>query len=143
MADLPTFRYHLDPLGSGAIVASDARCARCEQSRGFVYSGPVFSAHPEPLDDRLCPWCIADGSAAAAFDAEFVPLDGEVADIPRDAQEELEKRTVSFTGWQEVEWLAHCDDAMAFVAYTTDGSPSGYVFRCLHCGTLRTYSDSA
>jgi hypothetical protein len=26
------------------------------------------------LDDQLCPWCIADGRAAAKFDAQFTDV---------------------------------------------------------------------
>jgi len=39
--DLPTFRYHPDPLASGSIAASDAACACCNQHRGFIYTGPT------------------------------------------------------------------------------------------------------
>ncbi|REJ66450.1 MAG: hypothetical protein DWQ31_14945 [Planctomycetota bacterium] len=31
---LPVFKYHPDPLDTGAIAASDAICACCGQSRG-------------------------------------------------------------------------------------------------------------
>jgi uncharacterized protein CbrC (UPF0167 family) len=35
-------------------------------------STPARSYAIEELEDAFCPWCIADGSAAEQFDAEFV-----------------------------------------------------------------------
>ncbi|HWT95888.1 MAG TPA: CbrC family protein [Solirubrobacteraceae bacterium] len=120
MSELPTFRLHADQLASGAVVRSDARCLSCEQPRGYVYSGPVFSVRDD-LYDALCPWCVADGSAAARFDASFVDIArDELMALPPEIRDELEHRTVSYTGWQEAEWLAHCGDAMTFLA-TVDG----------------------
>jgi uncharacterized protein CbrC (UPF0167 family) len=67
--DFPTFRYHPDPIATGSVVVSDTTCVCCGQARGFIYMGPVTA--DEELDEALCPWCIADGSAARRFDAEF------------------------------------------------------------------------
>jgi uncharacterized protein CbrC (UPF0167 family) len=67
---LPDFRYHPDPLGSGSVIASAESCDACGQARGYVYDGPVYAE-----DDQwvFCPWCIADGTAARRYDAEFTP----------------------------------------------------------------------
>ena len=55
----------------------------CGESRGFIYSGPVYGQ--EELDSSICPWCIADGSAAEKFDAEFTDVgSGIPADVPDD-----------------------------------------------------------
>lgn len=67
--DLPKFRYHLNPLKTGSIIKSDKECESCDKVRGFIYTGSVYSIHS--VDD-ICPWCIADGSAAEKFDASFV-----------------------------------------------------------------------
>ncbi|WP_084910671.1 CbrC family protein [Burkholderia ubonensis] len=40
---LPTFRYHPDPLGTGSVVESDARCVCCGVARGYRYAGPVYA----------------------------------------------------------------------------------------------------
>src|SRR5829696_5934611 len=80
-AGLPTFRYHPDPVGSGSFELSPARCPYCGVDRTYVYTGPVY-AIDEP--DPPCPRCIADGSFAAQFDAEFTDaaaLAGLDADI--------------------------------------------------------------
>src|SRR6266480_2367057 len=66
---LPEFRYHPDPRATGVIVASEARCVACSRTRGFIYTGPVYAE--QEFIDAFCPWCIADGTAARRFDAEF------------------------------------------------------------------------
>lgn len=111
---LPSFPYHPDPLLSGSIVASDSKCVCCEQARGYIYTGPVFSEE-DGLDDALCPWCIADGQAHKKFDAVFVDDEGIDGEISETAAEELTTRTPGFNSWQQEQWMVCCDDAMAFV----------------------------
>src|SRR5215212_4957530 len=92
MADLPTFRYHPDPLATGAIQPSEEECICCGEARGFIYTGPIYAE--EDLDDSFCPWCIADGSAAEKFDATFTDLDALCfAKLPREVTEEVANRT--------------------------------------------------
>ena len=178
---LPTFRYHPDPIATGSIVRSSAVCRCCTRARGYIYTGPVYS--PEGgLDDALCPWCIADGSAARRFGASFTDEAG-VGDygsweaVPASVVTEIAERTPAFTGWQQGRWWTHCGDGAAYLgpagraeltgnwtaalpAIQADvgyegaewdeylelldsiGSPTAYVFRCLHCGQLGGYSDS-
>src|SRR5690349_10082418 len=89
--DLPVFRYHLDPIASGSIEASDAECVCCNMRRGFIYTGPAYSE--AELDESLCPWCIADGSAHETFDASFTD-EAQIPDgIPQDVIEEVTFRT--------------------------------------------------
>jgi uncharacterized protein CbrC (UPF0167 family) len=110
---LPDFRYHPDPVGTGSVVASAVDCACCGQRRPFTYVGPVYAA--EDLDDRLCPWCIGDGRAAAMFSAEFT--DGQwraPGDVPADVADAILHRTPGFTGWQESRWMHHRGDAAEF-----------------------------
>ncbi|WP_264169817.1 CbrC family protein [Burkholderia cepacia] len=40
---LPAFRYHPDPLATGSVIRSDARCVCCGDARGYVYAGPVHA----------------------------------------------------------------------------------------------------
>jgi len=112
-ATLPSFQYHPDPLATGAIEASDVECACCRRHRGFIYGGPVYGEHD--LHDLLCPWCIADGSAARQFDACFAddhPL--HKAKLAQHIIEEVSLRTPAFHSWQQEQWYAHCNDACAF-----------------------------
>src|SRR5437867_1874998 len=115
---LPTFKYHPDPLATGSIERSEVECVCCGRERGYVYTGPVYSK--EELLDRICPWCIADGSAHTKFDAEFTDAEGigeyspEPA-VPREVIEEVVFRTPGFSGWQQERWLACCGDAAAYL----------------------------
>jgi uncharacterized protein CbrC (UPF0167 family) len=111
---LPAFRYHPDPLASGSIVESKETCRCCEQNRGYIYAGPVYSEEDD-LDDVLCPWCIADGSAHDKFDATFVDIEAFPDETPKSAIEEIMNRTPGYSAWQSEKWPACCGDATAFL----------------------------
>ena len=114
MADaLPTFKYHPDPIASGSVEPSDAKCQCCKKARGYIYTGPVYAE--DELDNALCPWCIADGSANEKFEAEFVDSEAFDEDVPAEAMEEITQRTPGFATWQSEHWPACCDDATAFL----------------------------
>ena len=169
MTDLPTFRYHPDPLATGSIVVSDVQCEACGKRRGYVYDGPVFAADEI---DSLCPWCIADGTANSEFDAEFTDVEPLPDGIPSAVVEEICCRTPGFSGWQQERWLFHCQDGAEYLgrvgweqieghdeavallledgwpadvlpAITKDGDLTGYLFRCRHCGVLLAYADAS
>ena len=109
---LPSFRYHPDPIGTGAVKPSDAVCACCQLERGFIYTGPVYGkSRPR---GRICPWCISDGSASdqGALFSDSHPL--MMAGVPNEIVDEVHLRTPSFSSWQQEEWLAHCGDACEF-----------------------------
>ena len=113
---IPEFKYHPDPIATGSIVKSEATCRCCNQARGFIYAGPVYAE--EKLDQAICPWCIADGSAAARFDAVYVDpesIGGAETEVPESVRDELGRRTPGFAGWQQERWLACCNDAAAFL----------------------------
>lgn len=156
--ELPTFRYHPNPVATGAFVLEPGRCSSCGLDRGYVYKGPIYAIE-EP--DPPCPWCIADGSFAARFDAEFTDP-APLAGLDPAVIEEVTRRTPGYAGWQQEQWLTHCNDAAVFlgaVGYeellahpealellrqdmgdddvqglSRDGSPTAYLFRCRHCG---------
>jgi uncharacterized protein len=111
--ELPKFRYHPDPISSGSIIASDKPCQCCGKTRGYIYTGPVYSE--EDLDDAICPWCIADGSAHTKFDASFVDTEAFDEDTPEDAVDEIVERTPGFNSFQSETWPSCCDDAAAFL----------------------------
>jgi uncharacterized protein len=112
--EFPEFPYHPDPRATGSVVVSDTSCVACGQSRGFVYTGPVYSQ--DELVDSLCPWCIADGSAAEKYEAEFTDVGwGVPADVPPAVVMQVATRTPCFSGWQREHWLYHCGDAAAFL----------------------------
>ena len=110
---LPSFRYHPDPIGSGSIAESGAICKSCGQAPGYIYTASVYSV--EELDDALCPWCIADGSAHKKFDASFVDERAFAEGVPESAIAEISQRTPGYSSWQTEFWPGCCGDASAFL----------------------------
>src|SRR4051794_25675252 len=177
---LPDFKYHPDPIGTGSVVDSSETCVACGQARGYIYAGPVYAE--DELQDQLCPWCVADSTAHERFGAEFTDAamigGGDKWDeVPESVIAEVAQRTPGFMSWQQEEWFTHCGDAAAFLgsfgheelgeldpaaveairqdtglkgaawtrfyrALDREGSPTAYLFRCLHCGTYGGYTDS-
>ena len=135
---LPIFPYHPDPLATGSVVESEAACAACGRARGYLYGGPVFAEE----EQAFCPWCIADGTAAAAFDAEFTDVADAPADVPAEVLEAIAQRTPGFSGWQQERWLYHCGDGAAYLG-SEGGDPAAHRFRCRHCGIELSYADSS
>ncbi|TXI19105.1 MAG: hypothetical protein E6Q67_10885 [Roseateles sp.] len=116
---LPLFRYHPDPLATGAIEPRRIDCVCCGQTRDFVYVQPVYGT--SDLDEKLCPWCIADGSAAGKLGAVFVdtaPL--ATAGMSPEVIDEVTLRTPGYSCWQQEEWLTHCNDACEFHGDATE-----------------------
>ena len=110
---LPAFKYHPDPLATGSIVPSDASCACCGQVRGYIYAA-LFYARTS-YRRRICPWCIADGSAAQTLEGCFVddhPL--LEAGLSAEAVDEVILRTPGYNSWQQECWLTCCGDACEF-----------------------------
>ncbi len=128
---LPVFKYHPDPLGTGAFSADKTvKCDCCQQSTDIYYESPFYSVADI---DVLCPWCIADGSASRKFEGEFQDSasvegidceyddDGEFSHTtnpyPDEMLDELVKRTPGYRGWQQEVWLAHCNEPCEFIGY--------------------------
>src|SRR5262249_8452694 len=94
-----------------------APCLACNRIRGYIYTGPAYSERFHYLRGSLCPWCIADGSAARRFQATF--NDTELLEgVSREVVEEIEQRTPGFDAWQQEEWLGCCSDAAEFLGVT-------------------------
>jgi uncharacterized protein CbrC (UPF0167 family) len=115
---LPRFPYHPDPVDTGSVERSAAVCRSCGRVRGYIYTGPTSGA--ENLTGAVCPWCIADGSAAARFAVQFVDPAG-IGDygrwppVPREVVVEISTRTPAFNGWQQERWWTHCGDGAEFI----------------------------
>ena len=159
-----SFKYHPDPLKTGAFMTDQTVvCECCGKQTDVYYTGPFYST---ATGDYLCPECIASGAAASKFDGEF--QDSESVDEVSDPSklDELIRRTPGYHGWQQEYWLAHCDDYCAFLGYPdwNDIEKAGlaaeveetyredindidfadavehikvdscYLFQCLHCG---------
>jgi uncharacterized protein len=110
---IPIFRYHPDPIATGAVTISDKSCVCCGLPRGYIYSGPVYGERD--LQESLCPWCIASGDAAEQLGASFA--DGRLltrAGVAAEIVEEVHLRTPGYNSWQGEQWLWHCEDACEF-----------------------------
>ncbi len=110
--DLPVFRYHSDPVSTGSVVREDTTCDLCRLERGWRYAGPAYGRKRAPAS--ICPWCVADGSAAEIFDLVFVDTHGSGGVAPG-VVDELTKRTPGYTAWQQEEWCFHCSDACDYL----------------------------
>ncbi|MGX1270641.1 CbrC family protein [Streptomyces phaeoluteigriseus] len=120
---LPPFPYYADPVGTGAVVAADERCACCGHDQGWICTGPV---HGQGVPaGRLCPFCVAFGTAAKRHGAHFneVPPNG----LPEAAVRTIRERTPAPPALRDHPWPTHCGDGAVYVG---DG-----VFRCRTCGT--------
>ena len=80
--------------------------------KGYKYNSTIYARDEV---ETICPWCIADGSAAQKFDGMFLddhPL--RQANLPETVIEEVCKRTPGYSSWQQQVWQAHCGDACEF-----------------------------
>ena len=115
--DLPFFKYHPNPLATGAFTQAQYAvvCDCCGCSTHIYYDGPFYA-----IDDinYLCPKCIASGAAAKKFDGDFQD-DGCLEPKVLDAEkvDELIHRTPGYSGWQQEYWRSHCGDFCAFIGY--------------------------
>jgi uncharacterized protein CbrC (UPF0167 family) len=125
---LPSFPLFPDPVGVGVIEKSKKKCDCCGRARGWIYTGPVYCADDEP---SLCPWCIADGSAAEKFDATFNDTGTLYAhpstpsDPPADELETVEQRTPGYNNWQGNCWYACCGHAAVYLGDASGEDLSG------------------
>jgi uncharacterized protein CbrC (UPF0167 family) len=115
---LPNFKYHPDPIATGSIEVSNIKCVCCDEARGFIYKGLPYAE--DELEDCICPWCIADGSAHEKFGAEFTDSEGvggygDWQPVSQEVIEEVTFRTPGFCGWQQERWFTHCNDAGVFL----------------------------
>ncbi|RAS74433.1 CbrC family protein [Priestia endophytica] len=112
--ELPVFRYNPNALELEFIEKEETLCPVCEKEREYTYTGHFYSVEDV---EGICPWCIADGSAAKKYDGEFQD-EGCCEDVEEERLvEELIYRTPGYTGWQQERWLAHCGDFCAFIGY--------------------------
>lgn len=89
--ELPQFRYHPDPVQIGVIEERTERCVSCGEVRKHMYTGAIYA---RTRVDEVCPWCVADGTAAAKFDATFVDGNG-LAHLPQSLEPvAVEARTI-------------------------------------------------
>lgn len=109
---IPRFKYHPDPMATGAVKVSDSTCECCGEARGYMYAAAVYAVEQV---ESVCPWCIADGSLARKYDATLSdehPL--RSAGLPSVIIHEVTRRTPGYVSWQQDSWIACCNDACEF-----------------------------
>ena len=112
--EIPIFRFHSDPIKSGVIKKENTICPVCKKQRSYKYIGPFYSAEDV---EGICPWCIADGTAAKKYDGEFQDGASIEAKIDKNLLEELIFKTPGYVGWQQEQWLVHCNAPCVFIEY--------------------------
>ena len=112
---LPAFRYHPNPLETGAFEesADGVVCDCCGKTTHIFYTAPFYAVEDIAY---LCPECIANGEAARKYDGSFQD-DFSVDDGVDDPEklDELIHRTPGYSGWQQEYWRAHCGDYCAYL----------------------------
>jgi hypothetical protein len=169
---LPKFKYHPDPVGTGAFIEGEAMICPCCGKGSTVYYATI--PYSRENVENLCPVCISNGEAAKKFDAEFIQ-DAEWNFEPdEEKNDELFHRTPGYLSWQGEYWLSCCNDYCAYLGsvgtkelnemgiadevfkeynkrnefddieeyLVKDGSVCGYLFRCLHCGKHHLWVDA-
>lgn len=113
--EVPNFKYHPEPLKTGAFKNDKTvTCECCKKLTDTYYTSPF---HSKKMIKFLCPRCISSGLAAKKFDGDF--QDSASCEEVNDKEKlnELCCRTPGYIGWQQGYWLAHCNDFCAFVGY--------------------------
>jgi len=111
---LPIFKYNPDPIKLEVIIEEETICPVCEKKQNYVYVGPFFS---EEEIEGICPWCIADGSAAEKYDGEFQDIESCDEVDNEEYVDELMYRNPGYIGWQQEYWLSHCGDFCSIIEY--------------------------
>jgi len=137
---LPRFPYHRDPVASGSITFCDTVCECCGTARGAIYAGVIYTA---ATVESVCPWCIADGSAARKYDAMF--FDAHFCDdnlkrvhLPAEYQHAVFGCTIGFATFNPIGWWVHCGEP---AEYITRDEPYDMVFECRRCGKQHAVQD--
>jgi len=109
--DVPDFPYYADPLADGCFEQRAITCEVCGQQRDWVYVGVMYT---EDEPESICPWCIADGRAAARFDGTF--QDVSFADAAsRESIDAVLTRTPSVATWNPIDWPDHCGECCTYM----------------------------
>lgn len=114
---LPHFKYHPDPISSGVFEQRPILCSVCGLERDYAYVGPIYAVKAVEAD--ICPWCIADGAAAAKYNAEFGDTVGCEDITDKAATTEYLRRTPGYKTWQGQSCLSHHGDFCAFIRYAS------------------------
>ncbi|MFS9025165.1 CbrC family protein [Streptococcus australis] len=172
VSELPTFRYHPDPLATGSFKEGEPKtCPSCGEDHTVYYALRPYCV--EELR-HLCPTCISTGRAAQKFEAEFIQDADWQGVMNKEKDQILFCQTPGYSSWQGEYWLSCCQDYCAYMGtvgtreleemgiaeqvleeykardefqdvagyLVKDGSMCGYLFRCLHCEQYHLWVDA-
>jgi uncharacterized protein len=120
---LPVFRFHPHAYELGLFEEVDGVCDACGERRALRYTSSFYS---RTSVSYLCPWCIADGTAARTFAGQFndslgiegIPIDpDEEPTVDLAEAREVSRHTPSYLSWQQEQWRSHCGRPCAFLGY--------------------------
>ncbi|MBB5233881.1 CbrC family protein [Deinococcus budaensis] len=115
---LPAFPYYADPLADGCFEQRPIACEVCGQAREWAYVGGMYV---EDDPETICPWCVADGRAAAKFEGTFQDVDfSETASA--ESVTAVLNRTPRVILWNPIHWPDHCGECCTYLGTLT---PSG------------------
>jgi uncharacterized protein len=132
VSEAPLFRFHPNAYDLGAFEAADGVCDACGERRALRYTSSIYARERPGF---VCPWCVADGTAARVFDGEFSDAAGiddhslvDGVEVATDAAEaeEVATRTPSYVSWQQEQWRAHCGRPCAFIGDIGAGELARY-----------------
>ncbi|WP_181034196.1 CbrC family protein [Arthrobacter sp. GMC3] len=116
---LPIFRFHPNAFDLDIFEVLEGVCEACKMPRTMRYIASFYAMEDV---EYICPWCIADGTAARVFDGEFcatidsIPENSIFSFEVHEAESlEVATRTPSYFSWQQEEWRSHCGRPCAFL----------------------------
>jgi len=119
MEALPTFELFPEPLREEVFESTAETCGCCNRARGFKYTLPTYGGSDETDDIIICPWCIADGTAAALDitfnDGTIYPALESMSQLNAADLELVEQRTPGFVTWQGNRWTICCGRACIYL----------------------------
>lgn len=167
---LPQFRYSPNIYDNDKVVDGVTYKSGVCQCCGKEVEVYVDSIYGEGDPDCICMNCVADGSAAEKFKGEFIEYAEEVSD-PEKRRELFCRTPgycswqgeywlaccddyceyLGDVGYKELcemgleniieEYKEQEDVRFEDEELEKGGSPAGYLFRCLHCGKYRLWTD--
>lgn len=108
--NLPKFKYHPNVYSNDIVSHEHGICECCGKSTD------VFISQMYAREDItcICPYCVANGSAAKKFDGDFIDwFEAGVTDPAK--KDELLHRTPGYSSWQGERWMTHCEDFCAYI----------------------------
>ncbi|MBR6383285.1 MAG: CbrC family protein [Lachnospiraceae bacterium] len=166
--NLPKFKYHPNLYNLGIVKFKNGICNCC----GKITNAYIQNMYTSEEIDCICLKCVSNGEASKKFDGEFVQDAEKISDKDKIDElfrrtpgyiswqgehwlaccddyceyigtvgiSELNEMNISEEVFKEFDNSGLSSDFCE--SLKKDGSPCGYLFRCLHCGKYRIWIDA-